>query len=224
MQHISVCCNRGDFEPHLVPVFIRLKEFCEYGIQKNISLLEYIELELKDFKINSDLVSNILEYGRMLLLLDGLDEVADEQLTQKVAKEIISFCEKYFKNKFIITCRTAAIGEEFSNFCYVEIADFTDLQIKEFSKNWFTAVDRCSEEQGEYKVKTFLEHLNREDNQPIKELVVIPILLSLACLVFQVSNKFPKNRSGLYKNALDILLKKWDATKRIDRDEVYHDI
>ncbi|MGD1897058.1 MAG: hypothetical protein ACFB16_08910, partial [Phormidesmis sp.] len=36
-----------------------------------------------------------------------------------------------------------------------------------------------------------------------------------------LSQRFPNNRSSLYKKALRILLEEWAAEKRILRDEIY---
>jgi predicted NACHT family NTPase len=43
----------------------------------------------------------------------------------------------------------------------------------------------------------------------------------MLCLVFEDSAGFPKNRAELYKNGVDVLLKKWDAKRNIERDHIY---
>ena len=45
--------------------------------------------------------------------------------------------------------------------------------------------------------------------------------MTLLCLVFGEAADFPANRSELYKEGLDVLLKKWDAKRNIERDQVY---
>ena len=49
-------------------------------------------------------------------------------------------------------------------------------------------------------------------------------MLTLLCLVFEETGSFPKNRSYLYKEGLDILLKKWDARRNIERDQIYKNL
>ncbi|WP_341527126.1 hypothetical protein WKK05_32155 [Nostoc sp. UHCC 0302] len=49
-------------------------------------------------------------------------------------------------------------------------------------------------------------------------------MLTLLCLVFGENADFPANRSELYKEGLDILLKKWDAKRNIERDQVYRNL
>jgi predicted NACHT family NTPase len=60
-----------------------------------------------------------------------------------------------------------------------------------------------------------------QDRQPVQELATNPLLLTLLCLIFGEGSGFPSNRSELYKEGLDVLLKKWDGKRNIERDQVY---
>jgi predicted NACHT family NTPase len=44
------------------------------------------------------------------------------------------------------------------------------------------------------------------------------------CLVFEESAKFPTNRSELYEEGIDILLKRWDETREIERTQIYKNL
>jgi len=48
--------------------------------------------------------------------------------------------------------------------------------------------------------------------------------LNLTCLVFQAKADFPSNRAKLYEEGLEIMLRKWDETRGIQRDEVYRNL
>ncbi|WP_157861305.1 NACHT domain-containing protein [Rippkaea orientalis] len=48
-----------------------------------------------------------------------------------------------------------------------------------------------------------------------------PLLLTLLCLVFGEIGDFPSNTGELYREGIDILLKKWDAKRNIQREQVY---
>jgi hypothetical protein len=52
-------------------------------------------------------------------------------------------------------------------------------------------------------------------------LASVPLLLTLLCIAFNESMNFPKHRAELYKDAIDALLKKWDASRSIQRAEIY---
>jgi hypothetical protein len=66
-----------------------------------------------------------------------------------------------------------------------------------------------------------LDQLFREENRPIRELAITPILLSLTCAVFHQTGKFYSKRSKLYEEGLELLLEQWDKSREIERDEIY---
>ncbi|MBD2183389.1 NACHT domain-containing NTPase [Planktothrix sp. FACHB-1355] len=225
LQHIAIQCNQGQLQADRVPIFIRLKTFAEDASDReDFSLLHYISQQLDSCGIVKQSVTDkILNYGRALILLDGLDEVPEED-GDEVVKQIRRFCEKYYKNQFIISCRIAAQHYKFPNFTDVEVSDFNDEQIEDFAKKWFIAVDKNSEEEGKEKATRFIEKLNLPENQPIREIAVTPILLILTCLVFQSKTEFPSNRAKLYEEGLEILLIKWDESRGIERDNAYKNL
>jgi predicted NACHT family NTPase len=153
-----------------------------------------------------------LKQGKLLVLLDGLDEVRATD-SARVLKLIQDFTTDYLENQFVITCRIASREYTFQKFTEVEVADFNDGQIKSFSQKWFTAKNDI------VKAKKFVEKLQAD--KPIRELASNPLLLTLLCLVFEESASFPENRSELYKESLDVLLKKWDVKRNIECDQVY---
>ncbi len=59
------------------------------------------------------------------------------------------------------------------------------------------------------------------NNQPVKELAKTPLLLTLICFLFENCNDLPAKRSDLYKEGLEVLMKKWGAKRKIERDHVY---
>jgi predicted NACHT family NTPase len=225
LQHVAIECDRGRFQAERVPIFIRLKDFAKSAReQENYRLLDYISREFRCCGITEQQVTEaILTQGRGLILLDGLDEVTDED-ENRVVEELQQFSEDYYKNRLIITCRIAASKYRFPGFTDVEVADFNDEQIKSFAEKWFVAVARNNAQEGLCKATQFIQKLHRSENQQIRELAITPILLHLTCLVFQAKTDFPSNRAKLYEQGLNILLKRWDETRGIQRDEVYRSL
>jgi predicted NACHT family NTPase len=225
LQNIVIECNQGRFQADKIPMFIRLRDFARSARnQENFGLLDYISAEFRSCGIlDEQKTQAVLERGRGLILLDGLDEVPSEDESD-VVDRIEVFSQVFFKNPLIITCRIAASGYRFPSFTDVEVADFNDEQIKFFAEKWFVAVARGNKEEGLAKARQFIEKLNSSENQQIKELAVTPILLHLTCLVFQSRADFPSNRAKLYEQGLEILLKRWDENRGIQRDEVYRSL
>ncbi|HBL13007.1 MAG TPA: histidine kinase [Cyanobacteria bacterium UBA11162] len=224
LQHLAIQCNEGRFRTDLVPIFLSLKNFAKYARdERNFKLLNYISRQFQNCDIASDQTEVILSYGRGLILLDGLDEVPNEDESE-VVEQIRQFSEDYYQNQFIITCRIAAQKYRFPGFTDVEVADFDQHQIKSFAQKWFVAVAKNNQDYGRALASQFIEKLNRKENRQIRELAVTPILLHLTCLVFQTKAEFPSNRAKLYEQGLDILLKRWDEARGIKRDEVYRNL
>jgi predicted NACHT family NTPase len=223
LQHLAIQCIQGGILSDRIPIFIRLKTFSENT--KDSDLLRFIAQEINNNCETADetKVIELLSYGRAFVLLDGLDEVSQED-SDRVVKQISDFCEKYHRNKFVITCRIAAQQYRFFGFTYVEVADFNQEQIEDFAKNFFIAVDKISSESGLTKALNFINHLKSPENSQIREISVTPILLTLTCLVFLSKAEFPTNRAQLYQDGIDILLSKWDKSRHILREDIYKNL
>ncbi|MEL6462031.1 MAG: hypothetical protein AAFQ91_27985 [Cyanobacteria bacterium J06621_15] len=174
------------------------------------------------WRLSNTNIKLILDRGLALILLDGLDEVAGEAGKQ-ITREIKRFARCYPQIRIIVTCRTQSQESKFDRFDYVEVADFNEQQVKAFATHWFGTV--CTDiEEEKTKVKEFLSQLFLEENKPIRELAITPILLSLTCAVFQQTGKFYSKRSKLYEEGLELLLESWDKSREVERDEIYRDL
>lgn len=151
-----------------------------------------------------------IDHEKLIREFSGkLDEIPQyEYLNYFREKDSIST----YNNYFIVTCRIAAREEKFEHFTEVEVADFDDNQIKVFIDKWFRDKTTGSSQ-------AFISQM--ESVHRIKELATNPLLLTLLCLVFQETFDFPLNRSELYKEGVNILIKKWDAERLIRRDNGY---
>jgi predicted NACHT family NTPase len=68
----------------------------------------------------------------------------------------------------------------------------------------------------------FVDELKKPEHKGLRELATTPILLNLLCLNFDETLTFPIRKSEIYQEAIDALLKKWDSSRNIRRDEIYH--
>lgn len=199
-----------------VPIFISLKQWADSGAK----LMDFIaeRFDICDFPAAESFIEELLKSGNAIVLFDGLDEVNQESgQRDKQTHEMNNFIEKYDRAQCLITCRIAASDYSFEPFTYVEIADFTESQIKTFVGNWF----RKEGEKDEETRDKFLAEFARADNKGLRDLARTPLLLTLLCLAFNETLTFPQRRVEIYEEALDALLKKWDSSRRIKRDEIY---
>jgi hypothetical protein len=200
-----------------VPIFVSLKEWADSGAK----LLPFIaeRFDICDFPNALPFVEELLKSGNAIVLFDGLDEVNQEGgKHDRQTRAMNNFVEKYDRTQSLITCRLAASDYSFKPFTYVEIADFTEPQIEKFVGNWFRNNEGGKDEE---TCRKFLAEFKKDDNKGLRDLARTPLLLTLLCLAFNETLNFPQRRVEIYEEALDALLKKWDSSRRIKRDEVY---
>lgn len=227
LKFVALQCNQGKFQPHRLPIFICLKYFVEDArdleTQNLLSLEQYIDQEVASSGVSAEDVKTLLNHGRLLILLDGLDEVPESDRYQ-VLKQIRHLFHKYYKNQFIISSRIIAHPYPFEGFTEVEIAELTNTQITAFAKKYFVAIAKNDRKQGLIKAYQFIEQLGRPENRQIRELAVTPLLLTFTCLVFQAKANFPSQRAKLYEEGLNILLVRWKLFKGIKQDDAYEQL
>ncbi|MEG3986684.1 NACHT domain-containing protein [Microcoleus sp. S28C3] len=219
LQRVVMECNAGNLQAHRIPVLIKLRDFVEDGREVAYSVERYLE---RCWRLSDAETQLALDRGRVLVLLDGLDEVTGED-GKNIAKEIKRFARTYPQVQVIVTCRTQSQESRFERFDYVEVADFNETQARAFAQHWYKAV-MGDESGGLAKAEEFLWLLFLEENKSIRELAITPILLSLTCAVFHQTGKFYSKRSKLYEEGLELLLEQWDKSREIERDEIYRDL
>ncbi len=206
--------KQGGISHRLIPVFLELKRFTE----SKVDLKEIItnEFEICGFPSAKEFTKKALEKGKLLILLDGIDEVPTVNLNQ-VIEAIQDFVDQHHKNHYITSCRIAAYRHNFRRFTDVVIAEFDNKQIEQFINRWF----QSEEDKKSKTAQKCWELLNKPENIAAKELAHTPLLLTFLCLVYNRSQTFLNNRSTLYNKALRILMEEWAAEKRILQQEIY---
>jgi predicted NACHT family NTPase len=211
LKRITTQCITGQIFPQQVPVFVTLKQFTETRQQPD--LFDYIVQQWSENGVDEadSILEKLLNQGRVLLLLDGLDEV-NQADSARAIDDIRRFSERFHRNQFIVTCRIAAKEFTLELFTEVEVADFDDQQIAVFVTKWFALKDPT-------KTEHFLRQFKK--NPRVQQLAKNPLLLTLLCWWFEDSGDFSENRSELYEAGIFVLLKKWDAKRNIERDQAY---
>jgi predicted NACHT family NTPase len=215
LKWLTLHCLAGEVQGDLVPFFITLKEFAETEGQPDLVGFLATQLETCGVDEARGTAGELLRAGRYMLLLDGLDEVRSVD-HDRVLTTIRQAAQKFPENQFIITCRIAALEYTFAQFTEVQVADFDDQQIDDFATKWFHA--------DPIKAQEFPKILREKNHQGLRELATNPLLLTLLCLVFGSRGSFPANRSELYSEGIDVLLKKLDVKRNIRREEVYQQL
>jgi len=113
-----------------------------------------------------------------------------------------------------VTARKAGYYQHprLAGFTELEVLDFRPEDIEQFITNWFA----CSPKHRQNVSDTdLLARLSR--NARLHTLAANPLLLSLIIIVYEDQLDLPDRRAELYKQCVDILLTRWDASRDIRR-------
>ncbi len=150
--------------------------------------------------------------NNVLILIDGLDEIADEGDRVAFVKQLRTFLSVYPTVNIVVTSREAGfriIGGALANECtHYKIADFDDDDIKRLVKRWSIEVEGDSPEKCTDADELIDKILN---NSRIKELAVNPLLLTTLLAVKRWVRDLPPRRADLYKDAVEMLLRTWNV-------------
>jgi predicted NACHT family NTPase len=210
LRHLAIACCKGEFLADYIPILIELRNINASDFNLFNSIHQEFDLP------NEEQTKQILKQGKVVILLDGLDEVPNQSM-RNVQDHIYNFSQQqqFYKNRFILTCRTQTTEYISDKFQGVEVADFNPEQVEIFAQNWFASFAETPES-AELTVK-FLKKLRLPENQPTAELAVTPILLSLTCWVFNALKDLPAKRSDLYGRGVNLLLQEWDEKRGVRR-------
>lgn len=213
LKYLAILACKGSIRK--VPIFVTLKDLTD----SKKGIISYIceQFDVCNFPDAEPFVLSLLGKGEALILFDGLDEVGDQYGTRnQLIREVNNIAKKYRKCQFCLTCRTAATDYSFEQFKYLEIADFTQDQQRTFIKQWYS---------GKRDILTrFEQGWDDSYNNGLRELGKTPLLLTLLCLSFDQTLSFPARLVDLYKEAIDALLRKWDSSRLIVRDDFYKNL
>ena len=220
IRYLQPKASQEDFGNEYLPILIRFKHLSEDIVESNL-----VKVAIDRFESIPDSASVIqekLEKGQCIVLLDAVDESGVN--IDYICEKIDRFVEIYPNNRIIITCREAATDHKFEGFTEVEMASFDSEQVSSFVSNWFNASKIDVEYSGDTKAgeKALKElrgkFLSDLESDPLtRELTSRPLLLTYLCLVFRENFGFPKCRSSIFADVVDILLRRWDSSRQVKR-------
>lgn len=169
-----------------------------------------------------ELVSAALREGRILLLVDGLDEISDLGDRMRFVRNLRTFLAIYPNVGLVLTSREPgfrAVGGALSSICdWYRLAEFDDADILSLTKAWHATVVGQSlqvAEEAEDLARTILA------TDRVRRLAKNPLLLTTLLLVKRWVGDLPRKRTVLYEKAIEVLLMTWNvaAYEPIDREE-----
>jgi HEAT repeat protein/energy-coupling factor transporter ATP-binding protein EcfA2 len=200
-----------------LPILIRIRDLSRYS---DISILEYVQQFARTNLSVNQLPTGFFEYwlddGRALILLDGLDEVAESGKRDEIIRKIECFLGQFDKNRAIITSRPAGYKPVFfrtQELPHYTLQLFDESKVELFVKYWYESRFKDIEE-AQRRGESLKKALTGQEG--IKVLAKNPLLLTIISLIHRYEADLPRQRYKLYDRAVKTLLTAWDAGKELD--------
>ena len=151
--------------------------------------------------------------GRLLLILDGLDELLELRDRVSVRSSIDAFAALYPQCPIFATSRSIGYEQaalDPSVFTLMKILPFNERQIAEYARKWFMQSKGLTVLSREALLTSFLD-----ESASLADLRSNPLLLSLMCSLYRHKRYIPKNRGQLYAKCAELLFDDWDRSRRL---------
>jgi Cdc6-like AAA superfamily ATPase len=214
--------------PEKLPILLVLREHVEaIKSNPNLKLVEALQNSLTKLEKEAPpgWFEKQLRYGRCLIMLDGLDEVADFELRKQVVQWVENQIDIHHKNCFVISSRPFGYrSNPLSNVTVVEVRPFNSIQIRNFIDNWYLANEIMSAQKHDPGVvmaaQEGAEDLLRRirSSAALSDLAVNPLLLTMIANVHRYRSSLPGRRVELYAEICEVFLGKQQQSRGLKLD------
>lgn len=209
-----------------VPVFLRLRRLTSEDLERDHPIALLLSRELADLSGDTlpvDLGDRLWKHCRLLLLLDGLDEIADDALRAKVCRAVESALRDDVRG--VVSCRFAGYGNRVhlsERFLPLEVRPLDAEQCRKLVELWFREAPRALREYPEADARRAADRLTTALESPTfasqawKVLVGSPLLLTLLCIIVLRGGQMPRQRVAFYDQSLRVLLERRSRLRQDD--------
>lgn len=222
-----------DWEPGLLPVFTMLRELAPHlagleldGISENERDRRLVDAVWRRWQASleemraaafASRLEEALTDGQVLLIFDGLDEVA--QGLRPRARQAVQVLLRAYPavQRVVVTCRirSYAGAAVLPGFATHTLAPFNADQIRQFAAAWYTAqaaLGRLDEATARERGEDLQQAALSED---LRELASNPMLLTTMAIIHQREVGLPRERVRLYALAVQVLISRWQKRKGV---------
>jgi hypothetical protein len=174
-------------------------------------------------QFNTDDLIAVMRISSVLLVLDGLDEVADIAKRREVVEEIVNGVQRLEENaaslQTVITSRPAAFanspGMPRGKYPYLQLLPLTPRLINKYGERWLKARHLDHKQSAEFRkvLKTKIEqpHLRDLARNPMQLAIVLSLILTRGA-------SLPDKRTALYDSYVDLFISRESEKSTVVRD------
>jgi len=196
-----------------IPFRIILRDYAQWtSTSKNVdSLFQYLSLHIfreSGKNVDSDTIHKIIKTNPVLLILDGLDEVAEKKLRKRVLDNITLFVEQV-RNvlngdlRVVATTRPYGYSEEFDpiHYLHLTLSELSPEKAITYSNKWIK-VREPDPKEAERIISTFTLCL---DDPIVEVLTRTPLQVTILLVIIRARGTPPKQKEELYECYMDII-------------------
>ena len=227
LQWLAVTAARKDFSSDLaswnsyIPFLIPLRRYASDALP---SPEEFPAGTAKNIlaEMPERWVHGHLKKGRGLILIDGLDELKEGQPRERALDWLQDLIDTFPNCAYVFTSRPAAVNDTnlpWRSFISLELRPMTPSKVSSFIDHWHEAmrVELVGHEERErlsFDRSALLTSL--ESDRHLRMLCVNPLLCALLCALNRERHgHLPKDRMGVYRGALEMLLDMRDRQRGV---------
>lgn len=211
----TITKNQQNMSEFPIPVLLNFKNLDLHNVQpldvgKEQVIEDAIQSEINSISGNNyqRILGDDLNNGKMIVMIDGLDELNSHDLIKSAMGVTKSFSTKYPKCRIIITSRIELLNQTqfFTGFRLYKLNEFNTEQIKQLVVNWFGENTSDS--------RKLLKLINKP--LTIHSIPNTPIALTLVAVLYESGHQdLPANLTELLDKYIELALDRWDQTKKI---------
>lgn len=217
----AVTQHLGLTAPLPVPIFITLGEYNRYRkqfsgaadpVQGTIRGFINHDLQRKIHGLPPDFFNRLLDGETpVMLLLDGLDEVADDAERRQVSLQLQQVADTNLAAYLLVTSRTRAYQGQvrLADLRLAEVQPMSPEQVAELVARWTNAVYATPDERARERdsLQTAIETLEaRRAARMEQPLIDTPLMVTVVAIVHHNDHHLPEQRAALYEKCVDVLL------------------
>jgi hypothetical protein len=212
-------------EKQAIPLLLRVRQLDPHNLPTGPALIEKATASRDRANLMpSGWIERQMKSGRVLLMLDGLDETEPELRDGCILPWLHKLCLDYPNCGYLVSSRPVGypVGALRSpGFVECDLLDFGTDEIGEYTRHWCTAIRLARNEpeeearrEGEVEGIQILESFKGHPH--ISNLARNPLMLSAVCLVnYFEGGQLPRDRAVLYRLCVEGLLHHWDHRRGI---------
>lgn len=208
-----LACTIARREGGVVPLLLTVREWVAGG--KHEGLLEMAARQatgVLQVRTNAGALAQLCQHGRVLLLIDGIDEVADTASRRDLRDRVHAFVANYPGVPVLATSRIAGYYEAPLDHGFDELSlePFDDEAVEGFVHRWYDMFEDNPSERLRRRV-SLLHALEVEPR--VKAMARNPLLATLIAMVHFSRAQLPGERAKLYGVIIELLLITWPAQR-----------